>query len=180
MIEFQGEDKPSIQKFTASRNLRRCLEKDAPSGTALRRVFVLEGLPRKFVQVLGSNLRVPPSFFATHWAGHGRYRGSVLNRTPRYFEPRQRFLLSFPKLHQVEIKGLHEDEVDPIYHMDSSVRRPLSRVSVFGDLDGPFSSFEQLSYWCTCKGDSWGGKYTPALFNSSHSLLTSTISSVSS
>ncbi|KAH7013166.1 hypothetical protein EDB80DRAFT_774496 [Ilyonectria destructans] len=155
VIEFQGEDKPSIQKFTASRNLRRYLEKDAPSSTALRRVFVLEGLPRKFVQVLGSNLRVPPSFFATHWASHGRYRGSVLNRTPRYFESQRRFLLSFQKLHQVEIKGLHGDEVDPIYHMDSSVRRPLSRVSVFGDLDGPFSSFEQLSYWCTCKGDSW-------------------------
>lgn len=164
VIEFQLGAKPSIINLPTSRALRHYFERTPRPNIAIRRDFILEGLPRKFIQVLGSTLRIPPSFFATHWASHGKYRGSLLNRTPRYYISKNRFLLSFPKLHQAEIKAHDGDDVDPIYHMDSSAHRPLSRVSVFGDLDGPLSSFEQLSYWCTSEGDNWDGKYTPILW----------------
>src|SRR5256885_756616 len=68
VIEFQDGAKPSARRLQTSRDLRRYLEKPSPTGAVIGRAFILEGLPRRFVQILGSKLRVSPSFFAAHWA----------------------------------------------------------------------------------------------------------------
>jgi hypothetical protein len=162
VITFEDETIPSVQPFETSKALRSYLTKhprtrptDSP---ILRRAFVLEGLPRNFVQVLGSRLRVPPSFFASHWAGLGNFSGRLLNRTPRHYDNRNRFTLTLPKLHQAKIQGKESDNDDPIYYMESSIDRELSRITLFGDFDGPLLSFERVSFWSVCEGQSWDGK----------------------
>lgn len=158
VIEFQDSARPSVRKLATSTALRRCLSEPHPIDAVRRRAFVLEGLPRNFIQVLGAKLKVPPAFFASHWVGLGGFIGNLLNRTPRHYDSRSRFILTFPKLHRARIKALDGDYRYPFYYMESSVYRPLSRMTVFGDLDGPLSSFERLSFWSTCNGGSWDGK----------------------
>ncbi|KAB8273760.1 hypothetical protein BDV30DRAFT_238285 [Aspergillus minisclerotigenes] len=155
VIKFQDNARPSVRKLPTSRMLRHCLEEVHPADAVHRRVFVLEGLPRNFLVVLGARLRVPPNFFASHWAGPGRLMGSLLNRTPRHYDSQNRFILTFPRLHRARIKALEGDDKYPLYFMETNIHRPLSRITVFGDSDGPLSSFEQLSFWGKSYGESW-------------------------
>jgi hypothetical protein len=163
VIEFRDGTRPSIQPLETSRALRRYLTRYPPCSSDIpvhRRVFLLEGLPKKFIEVLGSKLGVPPSFFAAHWAGPGRYIGNLLNRSLRHYDNRTRFMLTFPKMYGAKINELEGDKANPIYYMESSVNRQLSRITLFGDFDGPLSSFEKLSFWTSCEtGElSWDGK----------------------
>lgn len=160
VIEFRDGLKPSVKELKTSRALRRYLEQAPPDDVPVRRAFVLEGLPKTSIQILGSKLRVPPSFFAAHWAGHGRYLGNMLNRAPRSYAAENRFLLRFPRLHQAKIKAVEGDETDIVYRMGSRADRPLSHTSLFGDLKGPLASLEQLSFWGLAKGQGWDGEST--------------------
>lgn len=169
VIEFQDSARPSVRKLATSRALRRCLNEPHPTGAVRRRAYVIEGLPRNFIQVLGAKLKVPPAFFASHWAGLGSFIGNLLNRTPRHYDSQNRFILTFPKLHRARIKPLDGDYLYPFYYMESSFHRHLSRMTVFGDLDGPLTSFEQLSFWSTCNGESWDGKL-PHLLDAAASI----------
>jgi hypothetical protein len=100
VIEFEDAAKPSVRRFPGSKALRSYLDKPSPAnGLVRRRAFVLQGLPRKFIQVLGSRLEVPPSLFAAHWAGPGFYKGILLNRTPRHYDSQNRLVFTSPKLH---------------------------------------------------------------------------------
>jgi hypothetical protein len=159
VIEFHKGAQPVVKKFRMSRSLQAYLNRSAAANAAVRRrLFVLEGLPKRFIQVLGSRLQVPPSFFAAQWTGPGIYKGSLLNRTPRHYENNNRFVLRSPRLHQAKVNEKKTDEKDPVYYMVSSVHRQISRITVFGDFKGPLLSFEQLSFWSTKEEDSWDGK----------------------
>jgi hypothetical protein len=162
VIKFEDETKPSVKLFETSKALRRYLDKYPPAKPAdvpvLRRAFVLEELPRKFVQVLGSKIRVPPSFFTSHWSGLGGFTGRLLNRTPRHYDNRNRFTLTSPRLHQAKIEEKEGDKKHPIYYMESSIDCKLSCQTVFGDFNGPLLSFERVSFWSVCEGESWDGK----------------------
>ncbi|PMD47091.1 hypothetical protein L207DRAFT_627816 [Hyaloscypha variabilis F] len=155
VIQFQDGTKPSVKNLRNSRALERFLNIAQPTGSVRRRIFVLEGLPRNFIQVLGAKLRVPLAFFASHWAGPGRFIGSLLNRTPRHYDNQNRFILTFTTLHRARINALKEDDSYPFYYMESSTHRYLSRMTIFGDLDGPLCSLEQLSFWSTSNAESW-------------------------
>jgi hypothetical protein len=63
-------------------------------------------------------------------------------------------------MYGAKINELEGDKANPIYYMESSVNRQLSRITLFGDFDGPLSSFEKLSFWTSCEtGElSWDGK----------------------
>jgi len=162
VITFQDGAKPSTRVFTKSRDLRRYFTNSpapaSPDTPVSRRVFVLEGLPRRFIQLLGSELRVPPSFFAVHWAHPGKFVGSLLNHTPRHYDNRSRFTLTFPKLHWAKIQGKPSDDVDPVYFMQSSINRQLTRINLFGEFEDPLWSFEKMSFWSSREGESWDGK----------------------
>jgi hypothetical protein len=161
IITFEDNAKPLVRKLRNSEVLGRYLNEPQPEGTICRRLFVLEGLPRNHLQVLGAKLKAPPSFFASHWAGLGNFMGYLLNRTPRHYDSQNRFLLIFPKFHQARIKALEGDDSYPFYFTDSSVPRPLSKLTIFGDLDGPLSSFEHISFWSRGNGESWDSKDHP-------------------
>lgn len=162
VITFQDGSKPSARTFETSKALHRYFTKSpaptSPGAPALRQMFVLEGLPRNFVEVLGSRLRIPPSLFAAHWAPLSSFVGSLLNQTPRHYDHRNRFILTLPKMHQVKIQGKESDDADPVYFMQSSINRQLTRTTLFGDFEDPVWSSEKVSFWSTSQGQSWDGK----------------------
>jgi len=159
VVEVQDESAPAVREFMSSRALIRYLDKksSAAGPTALRRrIFVLEGLPRNFIEALGSRLRIPPAFFASHWMT-GRQEGALLNRMPRYCELRNEYTLKIPRMQLAQIRSLSDDKLEPIYRMDTPTRRPLSRITLFGEFDGPLSNLERVSFWVGSQGQSWDG-----------------------
>lgn len=173
MINFRNGAKPLISRLHTSDDLRKCLDKpherlDQPheSKPVVRRLFILEGLPKDFILALGSRLRVPPSFFSAHWIDSQSFLGNIVNRSPRHHENPYQFQLSFAKLHRARIEAKPSDASEPIYWTNSCIPRRLSRWTIFGDLDGPLTSFEKASFWGTPPSDtsgerSWDGKCSP-------------------
>ncbi|KAK3297934.1 uncharacterized protein B0H64DRAFT_393421 [Chaetomium fimeti] len=160
VITFQDGVKPHVRVFTKSKDLRRYLDSNSPPPSSpnvpeCRRMFVLEGLPKKFIQLLGSRLRVPPSFFAAHWVQPGKFVASLLNQTLRSYDNQTRFTLASPKLHRAKIQGEPGDDADPVYFMQSSITRQLGRDSLFGEFEGPLWSYEIVSFWSACDRGSW-------------------------
>jgi len=117
-------------------------------------MIILEGLARNYIQIIGSNLQVPPDFFASHWIAPG-FNGDLVNQPLRQYDNKYRFRLSFSRLHKAKVEGSPEDEKSPIYQMDSITRRIVSRTTIFGDEDGPLVSAEQVSFWSKVDGESW-------------------------
>lgn len=157
MIEFRDGAKPSVTKFNTSDRLRRFFNEQTEPGATRRRLFILEGLPKSFVTVLGARLRIPPAFFSSHWVEPRSYLGTLINRTPKQYDNPNQFQLSFRKLHRAQIEPLGEDNSSTLYLMRSSVYRILSRSTMFGEADGPLTSFEQASFWGTRGRESWDG-----------------------
>lgn len=163
VISFRDGFKPSVNRLPTSDHLRQSLDNAFDPNTVVRRLFILEGLPRKSILILGSRLRVPPSFFSAHWVDPGSFVGNLVNRSPRYHNNPYQFQLSFTKLHRAIIKAKPDDGSEPPYWINSSVPRRLSRRTIFGGLDGPLASFEQVSFWATppsdsCNKQSWDGE----------------------
>lgn len=163
VIRFEDNSEPLVRRFKSPGKVREYLNESLKSNTTVRQFFILEGLPRDFIQVLGARLRVPPSFFSAHWINPDCFVGDLLNRTPRHCNNSNQFQLSFTKLHRAQIETRPEDDCDPRYWTQSSIRRLLSRLTIFGDLDGPLTSLERVSFWSTplldnSKNKSWHGK----------------------
>ncbi|KAI0973011.1 hypothetical protein F4678DRAFT_471380 [Xylaria arbuscula] len=150
VIKFQDIARPQYQVYSNPEDLRRYFDTSprprSPDAPVSRRLFVLEGLPKSFIQLLGSRLGVPPSFFAVHYQNTGKLVGNLLNRTLRDYESQGRFTLTFPRLHSAMIDDEANDTV-PLYFMQSSITRQLHRKNLFGDVKGPLWSFEQVSFW---------------------------------
>ncbi|PMD16328.1 hypothetical protein NA56DRAFT_649479 [Hyaloscypha hepaticicola] len=137
------QDKDSPQEFSTSDDLRRFLN-DHPNKPDEARIFVLEDLPRSFVEILGSRLRIPPSFFADHWEdpqGGITTRGSVDQQ-----DPNRRYMLRWQRLHQKNIVAEKKDGPG-LYLLPSEVSRFVFRTSLFGK--NVTISSEKLSYWCS-------------------------------
>ncbi|KAK1454860.1 hypothetical protein CMEL01_03620 [Colletotrichum melonis] len=155
VIEFKDSQAPQAKRIRTSTALRRCFEDSPQSSVDIRRLFVMEGLPRNFIKAFGARLRVPPSFFSAHWTSPRNAIGTWINRPPRNYDHNDRFLLTFAKMHWVRVKPLAEDNSNLLYWMDSSIHRHLSPSTIFGASDGPLLSWEQVSFWSVAKGGSW-------------------------
>ncbi|KAF4945185.1 hypothetical protein FSARC_14488 [Fusarium sarcochroum] len=151
VITFQDGAKPSARTFSKSRELRRYIDEStlpsSPGEPACRRAFVLEGLPKAFIEVLGSSLCVPPSFFSEHWAHPGQFMSISMAHPPRQYNGGSRFSFYFPRLHWVKIGEGSSNQRDLMYIMPSSINMLLARVNLFGEFRGPFRSDEKLSCW---------------------------------
>ncbi|KAF4461192.1 hypothetical protein FALBO_12018 [Fusarium albosuccineum] len=161
LIKFQNDAKPSVEVFTNLEKLRRHFtDPVSPHAPTCSRMFVLEGLPRNFIHLLGSRLKVPPSFFAEHWVKPGEFVGSLLNHTPRYYNNHSRFTLAFPKLHWAQIKQKPGERKDPTYLAESSIYTELNYITLFGECKDPLWSFENMSFWRAGKDadERWDGK----------------------
>lgn len=171
IVNFKHEAEPVVDtSIETSEDLREYLEGQPKSSPFSGRLFILEGLPKAFIQVLGSKLRIPPGFFSSHWIVAGGPTGHLINRSPRHHDNKSRFLLSFTRLHRARISYKPGANSVPLFLMESSVNRLLSRITLFGDFDGPLTSQEHVSFWSRpmdsgeSKEGCWDGTfYSPCL-----------------
>lgn len=137
MIKFKDNAKPSVTVLTRTKHLEECLEEPTKSDSTARRLFILEGLSRNVIQVLGARLKVPPSFFSAHWIDPRSYVGHLITRTPRHHDNPYQFQLSFMRLHQAKINPEHASDIQ--YWTDSNpfqVLIPLDSIRRFGWTSG--------------------------------------------
>lgn len=125
-----------------------------------RRLFILEDLPRHFVELLCSQLRIHPSFFARHCADlsfldtYNDLPGQV-KETDQLFIPFTHFIHTPKVIHRPEC------ELAELYCADFIVRRILAWPKPFGgwDLRGSIAELEcGISYWAIEYDDGgWDG-----------------------
>lgn len=115
VVKFRDRAGPSVKELSTSRQLRNCLDKSLEPNAVTRRLFILEGLPRNFILLLGSRLRVPPSVFSAHWANSQSFEGILINRSPRHYDNPHQFRLSFSKLHRARIETGPDNVSEPVY-----------------------------------------------------------------
>ena len=160
VIEFHSNAKPSVQNFQTPANLREYIDK-TPSKTPHQRAFVLEGLPKNFIIVLGTKLRVPPSFFAEHWPNPGQV-GNLVNCNPRHYDNQERCTLKFERLHEQRNRTADGSNwLKWRFCTDSDVYREIDSTTVFGDEEDPFyplHTSERFSFWSVRAGETWDGK----------------------
>lgn len=166
VFEFREGGITDTQEFSTSEALKAYLDESANSlphatssgyGTAkLHRLFMLEDLARDKVKLLGSRLRIPPSFFAAHWSKPSKQKGIV----DRNFLPHNRHRFSrfmVPQVHRV-IRDDGGDKYQLGLYKDpnSNVQR---RLQLLDERSSWVTSKHQVSYWS--KNDaasSWTGR----------------------
>jgi hypothetical protein len=115
---------PDIHAHTESRQIR----------DPLRRMIILEDLPRNYVEVLGSQLKIHPAFFAAHYSGpiENRHssRGLALNPSSN-----ESFILRSPQMHRMEIETLLQDRSVKFYKLNSHVYRRILKGRKEGEMD---------------------------------------------
>jgi hypothetical protein len=139
---FCDSEKRTIKRFGTSDGLRKFLDGNE-NKPGEPRIFLLEDLSKSFVEILGSRLRIPPSFFADHWEDQD---GNFTRWTLRHQDPHRRYMLRWRRLHEKSVEG--DGPLDP-YVIPGEVARIVSSKGLFGDTVGPMTSREKLSYWCS-------------------------------
>lgn len=100
-LHFLADGEFQITPFCSSSSLREYLDSNSSSGERLenppidpnhvrqplRRMILLEDLPRNYIEIIGSRLRINPSFFAAHYSdpikSGAAAKGLALGRSSR-------------------------------------------------------------------------------------------------
>jgi hypothetical protein len=156
-IQFLADGRTTKTSFPSSQALQQYLAPSADSDIhihtesrqirdPLRRMIILEDLPRNYVEVLGSQLKIHPAFFAAHWSdpikNRHSSRGLTLNQSSK-----ESFILRSPQMHRMEIETLVQDRMvkfQRFHKLDSHVQRRI--------LKGAKESEEDLA---SCFGEMW-------------------------
>jgi hypothetical protein len=167
VFEFPEAEPVIVDEFRTSRELETHLNLPSNAGSTKRRrrrLFVLEDLSRSFIEILGSKLLVPPSFFADHWADPA----SPDTHGPRdsfHVDLEKRFLLQYCHFYKLRGNWSSENEdqtLVPQCHVERIVYFGGSQTKV----ENPSfaRSYNKLSYWGKNCGDgSWDGKHISAV-----------------
>src|SRR5438034_7968307 len=167
VLDFKTGNRASTKIFLQSKDLRTHLTQ-RPKHGPFRRLWLVEDVSKNWIEALGSELRIPPSFFAAHWADPS---GADFNERCLFdSNPRRRFLLKFPQFHRISTDGVNcnrnDLKGDPKILLDSSVER---YIFFTGDEDRTYEnpdfarSYHIVSFWSTeYPGGSWDGQcFTP-------------------
>jgi hypothetical protein len=163
MINFQDGKVTEIKHFNTSEVLQSHFEGNntrefiTKNTEVVRRLYVLEDLGRANVEILGSQLGIPPSFFAAHWVLPG-YRIATVDEFSVVPDRHECFRILYPELHHID-PGTEEGDNPLGIYTDSENNVP--RVLQLLDMDRQFhSSQHQMSYWSTrLLKESWIGKF---------------------
>lgn len=177
VILERGDEGPIVREFKGIPGLKSLREiLDSTNDTEVLRVIVLEDLRRQFIEVVGSRLRVPPSFFGDHWEDPN---SAFSRRTLRHQDLGHRYMLKWQRFHRVNIA---EDDVGiNTYVMNSNVLRTVTRMPPYQNNStelpgGGTIREEKLSFWSVgLHNNCWTGWFlfahgaTPFLANTSNS-----------
>jgi hypothetical protein len=162
-LEFREGENAVATHFKGSEHLQEYLndcncQKLSYEKGVRRRLWVLEDLSRNYVEVLGSGLCIPPSFFAAQWADP---IGADFNERDTFVSnPRRRFLLRWPQFYRATMDGPARDITCA---MTCNVERHVSFCDQENiTYENPFfaRSYHSVSYWSAeYPGGSWDGAY---------------------
>lgn len=168
VIEYH-DSSSSQKRFMNSKNLSGYFEDEPITKPSMprRRLFLLEDLSRDYINILGSQLRIPPSFFGAHWADPTHPNFNYWNPFCRYAE--ENFVIRYASTQPVRIDA-SIDVHGFIYQFDANVNRHVQCYDPRGPIVDQPKSYHALSFWSSGERDdgSWDCKHTG---NSSDYLL---------
>ncbi|KAH6716408.1 hypothetical protein BKA61DRAFT_574213 [Leptodontidium sp. MPI-SDFR-AT-0119] len=121
----------------------------------LRRMILLEDLPRNHIEVLGSRLRIHPSFFAAHYSDPIK-TGSAAKGLTLGQPSRGSFVLQSPQMHYMVVNDQKLDGGGLIYRGNSHVRRSIMKgvKESAADLAACFGEmWNVISFWSVEHGN---------------------------
>jgi len=180
-IHFLSNGQVSITAFSDSSALQTYLDAGDNAGMLpgslptdvhqpVRRMIILEDLSKDYVEILGSRLRIHPSFFAAHYSDPIKTgsagKGLILGQSSR-----DSFVLQSPQLHYMVIEDQMLDGGGLLYRANPNMRRnilkglkesPTDLAACFGEL------WNVVSFWSREAEDGgWTGTFKQSLFLSS-------------
>ena len=169
ILEFERSGPPDILQLKQAAELRAYFvtnstepsdQQRVTGGPTRRRLFILEDLPRDFVELLGSQLRIHPSFFARHCADLSFL--DTYNKLPGQAKEIDQLFIPFMHfMHSPKVIHRPDCELAELYCANFIVRRILAWPKPFGgwDLRGSIAELEcGISYWAIEYDDGgWDG-----------------------
>ncbi|KNG45541.1 magnesium and cobalt transport protein [Stemphylium lycopersici] len=110
VIEYQDDEIPDPEVFKNSQDVKTHFDNPIAANQSgpRKRLFVLEDLSLSYVEALGSRLRIPPSFFAAHWADPATPAFNQRNPLRRY--AKGSFVIRYPSTQPLRV------DADPDVH----------------------------------------------------------------
>jgi hypothetical protein len=165
-VQFLSDGDISITNFCDSSALERYLDGGMRTDITnnphqpLRRMMILEDLPRNHIEILGSFLKIHPSFFAAHYSDPIK-TGSAAKGLTLGQPSRGSFVLQSPQMHYMLVEDQELDGGGLIYRANSHVRRSILKgvkenatdlASCFGEM------WNVISFWSIEYGNGdWTG-----------------------
>jgi len=162
VLESLGSEPARTRTFHTSSDLQSYLtsEPTVNEDGQRRRLFILEDLPRNYIEILGCNLLVPPSVFAAQWSippvgDHAERNGFTMN-------PKTGFLLTYAQFYELvgEFPNSNAGGLLPL--ADHNVKRFMhfEGNDMIWEKPGLVRCCHKLSYWAnTVSGSSWDGRF---------------------
>jgi hypothetical protein len=172
-LHFFSDGEVSTTTFSGSSDLQQYLDAGTNNKTfdgnaspsvyqPLRRMIILEDLPRNYVEILGSRLQIHPRFFAAHYScpikTGSTGKGLILGQPSR-----GSFVLQSPQMHYMTVTDQELDGGGLLYRANSHVRRYILKGVKDNDTDlsGCFGEmWNVISFWSKEHGN---GDWTGAL-----------------
>ena len=156
IIEFQESGKPNVRSCNSQEELQSSLEEslDRKDGSVRRELYIVEDLRRSNIEIFGSQLGIPPSFFASFWAQPSRRLvGTDISTLSQ--NRHQTLKLLYVTLHQ--LTRTDQEEFWPGLYVDSKNNLPRSLQVL--DKQKKFEvSSHQISFWSKMlDSESWIG-----------------------
>ena len=174
VVQFLSHGAISITNFCDSSALETYLEAGMRTDitnnphTPLRRMVILEDLPRNYIEILGSRLKIHPSFFAAHYSDPIK-TGSAAKGLTLGQASRGSFVLQSPQMHYLLVEDQELDGGGLIYRGNSHVRRSILKgvkenatdlASCFGEM------WNVISFWSVEYGNGdWIGRLKSLLLS---------------
>jgi hypothetical protein len=173
VLEYNAEGKPLRKDFKTSQQLLQYLDQEEqpvwdpqqnPVPTpGVRRLFILEDLSRRHVEILGSRLKIHPIHFARHWGDLGFLESIDDFQTTKHRT--SRLTLPFPIfLNAPTVTSSPRRPLEELYLANFNVRRIVAFPKPFGSWDLRSSIIEMeccISYWSQpTENGGWDGMCT--------------------
>ena len=163
VLEFRDGENPDMKTFDTSK-LKAYLDDPAnilyssinSHESPRRRIFLLEDLGRRKVEILGSRLRIPPAFFGAHWTDPS-LTDRIVDQDFLAHDHSRYFRIAVPQIHRICRQNETENYPLGLYEDPNT---NISRFLQLLDKDQKFEvSYHQVSYWGKKHGTGWTGEF---------------------
>lgn len=170
LLDASASDAPSFTRteFKSPQDLRKHFA-SVPSTTPAsprRRIYIMEGLAKDYISILGGHFFMDPSFFQRQertcvWSNDFTPTSDMLPQ-PSSLDPDQSFHLQYCELRQFT------KAIENRYHFCKRTRRHVGMTPPRHKEDSTTGILRRkVSWWCrNLEGGGWDGMYQPLLYYS--------------